>query len=111
MLHIYIMDKIYIKIIKRHNKTEIAMPLTVSRQSHSVDPSAITGPVDVRYVVHTAALGRVFLHVLQFLLAIIVLPTLHTHLHLHVVLTTDRRAMVFQKWPSIEQKLTFIFFL
>jgi hypothetical protein len=78
------------------------MSLTVSRRSHSGDPSSITGPVGVR--LDTAAMGQVFLRVLQFLLAIIVLPMLHTHLHLHVVLTKDRRATLFQKSTNIKQK-------
>ena len=69
----YIMDKIYLKIIKRHNKNEIAMSLTVSRRSHSGDPSSITGPVGVKYVVDRVALGQVFLLLLQFLLSIFVL--------------------------------------
>jgi len=85
------------------------MSLTVSRRAHIGDPSSITEPVRVRYVVDTLVLGQVFLCVLQFLLAIIVLPMLHAHLQLHVFLTKERRAMLFQKSTGIEQKFTFMF--
>ena len=59
-IYIYITDKIYLKIIKRHNKNETAMSLRVSRRSHSGDPSSITGPVGVRYVVDTVKMGQGF---------------------------------------------------
>ena len=107
-IYIYIMDKICLKNMKRHNKNEIAMSLTVSRRSHTGDPSSITGPVSVRHVLDTVVLGQVLLRVLQFLLVIIILPMLHAHLHLHVVLTKDRRAMLIQKSTSTEQKCSFI---
>ena len=87
------------------------MSLTVSRRSHTGDPSSITGPVRVRYVVDTVVLGHDFLCVLHFILAIFVLPMFHGHLHLHVVLTKERRMMLFQKSTGIGQKCTSMFYV
>jgi hypothetical protein len=47
--------------------------------------------VHVRYVVDKVALGRVFLRVLRFLPVTVIPPVLHTHLHLHVALTTQTK--------------------
>jgi hypothetical protein len=46
-----------------------------------------SGPVHLRFVVDKAALREIFLPVLQFSSVSIILPLLHTHLHLHVAVT------------------------
>jgi hypothetical protein len=73
----------------------------------------------VRFVVDLAALGQIFLRMLQFSPVSIIPPVLHTHLHLQAARTgktngqslgTLQKALVFLKSGSIGYKSTFTFF-